>query len=507
MQQRIDNLLRSIDIQSRLDKILQNLGEYRSTSNTVAYDTAWVARLIPYISNGNFDSALHWLRTHQHEDGSWGGEITHYHDRIVSTLAALLALQTAGSGYEDELRIRAGEKYLWSENARIAHDAHDTIGFPVLAIALVKEAEQLGLDVPANLYSSMDKVERKLNLLGPNPDLWRNTSLIFSFEALRIHVPFQIDFDFSEPNGSIAASPSATVAALLSSQNFASASVSYLEDILAKQGDCGLAFVHPFDIFESAWTLNVLQQAGLVAADDPRSKHILDFLWSRWAPDCGLSFSSFFHVPDLDDTAVTFAVLRRAGYPVEADVFQSFEEASHFRCYPGEIDLSLSANIRTLAALQLVNTHPKYEKWVNKIIALLRRSELTGYFWFDKWHISPYYLTCTAVSSLYNVADDLLGHRIKWILKTQRKDGGWGYYQQSTAEETAYCLQTLLLWDRVFERIDPAILKAAIHYLLHHLNDVDYPEQWLAKSVYTPLHLVEATILGAVHSYKQYAGF
>lgn len=505
MQERIHKLLQAVDIQSRVGEILQSLGEHRSTSSTVAYDTAWIARLIPHVNGGTFDSTRDWLRNHQHDDGSWGGEITHYHDRVVSTLAALLALKTAGQD-ADEQRIHAGEAYLWRECARIAHDSHDTIGFPVLAIALVKEAENLGLDVPVNLYSNMDQVERKLNLLGPNPSMWRNTSLIFSYEALRIHVPFQLDFDFSEPNGSVAASPSATVAAMLSSQDFSSASINYLVNNLDGQGDGGSAFVQPFDIFESAWTLNMLRLAGLITPDDSRIKHILDFLWSRWSDEHGVSFSSFFAVPDLDDTAVTFTMLRWAGYEAAVDVFRHYEEKTHFRCYPGELDLSLSANIRALSALQLVSTHPDYEAWSEKIVALLRRSELTGYFWFDKWHISPYYLTCTAIWSLVHIADDLLVNRIKWILKTQRKDGGWGYYERTTAEETAYCIQALLLWDRTAERIDPAVIKAGVAYLLRHLNDVEYPEQWLAKSVYTPKNLVEASILGALHSYKVYAG-
>ena len=110
--------------------------------------------------------------------------------------------------------------------------------------------------------------------------------------------------------------------------------------------------------------------------------------------------------------------------PVSADVFTDFEDKDHFRCYPGESDLSLSVNIRTLRALQMDINHPKYAQWCEKIIAMLRRNSLDGSFWFDKWHISPYYLANTAVCYVQGLADDVLYSRVKWIVRTQRANGG-----------------------------------------------------------------------------------
>src|SRR5262249_50821465 len=156
----------------------------------------------------------------------------------------------------------------------------------------------------------------------------------------------------------------------------------------------------------------------VLAPDHPEAKRILDFLWKRWTPGKGISFSPYFHIPDLDDTAVAFMFLKWGGYPVSADVFADFEEDTYFRCYPGETDQSLSVNIRTLRALQMDKSHPQFEKWSNKIIAMLRRYSLDGNFWFDKWHISPYYLANTAICYVQGLADDVLASRVKWILKT-----------------------------------------------------------------------------------------
>lgn len=63
----------------------------------VAYDTAWVARIKDANGNPMFPQSLQWLLDHQRPDGSWGCEVGYKHDRIISTLAALLALNEYNS--------------------------------------------------------------------------------------------------------------------------------------------------------------------------------------------------------------------------------------------------------------------------------------------------------------------------------------------------------------------------------------------------------------------------
>jgi halimadienyl-diphosphate synthase len=145
-----------------------------------------------------------------------------------------------------------------------------------------------------------------------------------------------------------------------------------------------------------------------------------------------------------------------------------------------------------------------YQGWSRKIIAMLRRYDLNGDFLFDKWHISPYYFTSTAIWTLHGLVDDLLPFLIKWILKTQRPDGGWGYYHESTSEETAYCLQALLFWDQHVERIEPDLIRVAANYLQAHLDDEDYPALWIGKCLYMPCPVVRSAILMALESYRRY---
>jgi hypothetical protein len=135
---------------------------------------------------------------------------------------------------------------------------------------------------------------------------------------------------------------------------------------------------------------------------------------------------------------------------------------------------------------------------------MLRMHDLDHLLWFDKWHISPYYLTGTAICTPVRLIDDLLQRRVDWVLKTQNDDGGWGYFGESTYEETAYCLQALVYWSRNVTPVDPAVLDAGAAFLAPGIDAPAYPRQYIAKSLFTPFHVVRATILGALYSYFVY---
>ena len=75
--------LNDYEIVNAIDELLNALGEGRIDS--VAYDTAWIARLNERFPGQGFGQALDWLRKNQHPDGSWGGTFLHYHDRIICT--------------------------------------------------------------------------------------------------------------------------------------------------------------------------------------------------------------------------------------------------------------------------------------------------------------------------------------------------------------------------------------------------------------------------------------
>lgn len=61
------------------------------------YDTAWVAMVENVNGSGEpqFPTSLEWIAKNQLPDGSWGdGDIFLAHDRIINTLACVVALKS-----------------------------------------------------------------------------------------------------------------------------------------------------------------------------------------------------------------------------------------------------------------------------------------------------------------------------------------------------------------------------------------------------------------------------
>lgn len=464
----------------------------------VAYDTAWVARLAPRYPEYGFDNALEWLRHNQYEDGTWGAPLVQYHDRFISTLAAIVALREAGDGRRDERRVKRGEDALWKYVGQLGKDDSDTVGFPVLSSALSEEATQLGLDVPKASIRYSEKYKAKVDaFLQHSNRNWRSTTLVFSLEGLLSSL--QSNDSVLEDNHSVCISPSATAAYLLKQNSLPA--LGYLQNVMDEAG--AIPALEPIDIFEIAWGLTHIRMTGLIHPDDVHIRRALDLLWNIWSPIHGVSTATHFGTPDVDDTAAVFSILKWGGYPVDPDVFSSYELDNHFCCYHGETNPALSAHVRLLVALKQCEDHPRYEQWINKTVNTLRNMDDNGSFWWDKWHASPYYVNSTAVMALHNVDDDLAATRLKWIKRTQNDDGGWGYYGKSTPEETAYCLEALLFHHEFGSNVDMDMLDTAANYLRLNMTKTPYQPLWIGKSLYTPQIPVKAVILSALYRYHQ----
>lgn len=483
-------------VQVEIQKLLSSLGA--GTVSGVAYDTAWTARLAPHYPNHGFERSLEWLRRHQHPDGSWGAPLVHYHDRFISTLAAIIALRECGNDSRDERRVQHGEKALWRLVGRLGHDDSDTVGFPLLSVALAEEATALGLDVPLPPTRYTAKYRNKIQYLLEQPQRdWRATTLTFSLEGLRYAIR---DGDrVLEDNHSVAVSPSATAAYLLAQAD--DSVLGFMKKVLEIDATGAAPAVGPMDIFEYAWSLSYLKSVGAIEPDYPEVRAALDRLWGVWSSESGVGYSSHYSVPDLDCTVATFTVLQWGGYDVSADVFNRFEKDDHFSTYTNETNPSHSVHVRLLSALRLCEDHPRYPEWIAKVLRLLTNTDANGSFWWDKWHASPYYVNSLAVDVMRGLADDLVASRARWILRTQNDDGGWGYLGASTAEETAYCLQALLLVDRTGDRIESQNLDAAARYLYQQLDCENAP-LYISKTLYTPYKTVRSAILSALFAYE-----
>src|SRR6185436_16147503 len=184
-----------------------------------AYDTAWVARL------GELDEqlsqpALRWLSENQLPDGSWGtGAIFNYYDRVICTLAAMIALSKRGRRAQDRRRIDRGrwalERLIQRTPQGVMSDPHGaTIGFEMIVPTLLAEASTLGIipNYGDDILGKAAAPQRAIKLAKMKGcKINRFTSMAFSAEMLGRDNQSMLDLEhLLEANGSSGHSPSAT---------------------------------------------------------------------------------------------------------------------------------------------------------------------------------------------------------------------------------------------------------------------------------------------------------
>src|ERR1043166_191100 len=89
-----------------ITKLINEIGP--GHMGATAYDTAWAARLGEVDWNLSSHS-LAWLVENQLPDGSWGASAPfYYHDRVICTLAAMIALSYRGRRGQDKAQVDKG---------------------------------------------------------------------------------------------------------------------------------------------------------------------------------------------------------------------------------------------------------------------------------------------------------------------------------------------------------------------------------------------------------------
>jgi hypothetical protein len=254
--------------------------------------------------------------------------------------------------------------------------------------------------------------------------------------------------------------------------------------------------VAPIDVFERAW---VLWNLGLGSAGPNGQSGLWDRhaeqLLRAWRPGEGAGYSIHGSVVEADDTSIVFEVLARMGRAPDLETLLSYEEEDHFRCLAYELDPSMSANIHVLGALRAAGLE-RHHPATAKVIKYLGQKRGVRPFWADKWHASPYYTTGHAIIAAAGYADDLVKEAVEWVQDTQGVDGSWGYYLP-TAEETAYCLQALCIWDRYHGGGDREALRRGAEWLTEHIEGPQ-PALWIGKCLYNPRFVVQAAMLSAL---------
>ncbi len=467
---------------------------------STAYDTAWAARL------GEIDwnlstHALAWLAENQLPDGSWGARAPFYHhDRVICTLAAMIALSYRGRRGHDKVQIENGklalERIVGGATEGLQADPNGaTVGFEMIAPTLAAEAEKLGLikNQGNRILGRLSRQRSKKLAYLQNNMISRHVTMAFSAEMAGTDGKHMLDIEhLQEANGSVGVSPSATAYFATYIKRSDETSLNYLRSVMKVDG--GMPNVAPFDVFEIAWALWNLSLIPDLKRNGKLQPHI-DFLSNAWQPKRGVGFAAGYSVKDSDDTGLVYDTLLRFGCEKDLASVLIYEEKDHFRCFDLEANPSISANIHVLGALVQAGLDQRNSS-VQKLIRFLQKAKGQNPFWVDKWHSSPYYATAHAIIAGRDFAKELTEDSVKWILQTQNKDGSWGTYLP-TAEETAYAIQALWVWNENIAKIPKNALKNGARWLKEHM-DQPYPPLWIGKCLYNPSLVIRSAVISAL---------
>jgi halimadienyl-diphosphate synthase len=489
-------------------------GRAGSGIDGTAYDTAWLAALGDPADRraARFPVALQWLIEHQHADGSWGGAVRYEHDRVLSTLAALTALSARGRRARDRAGIEAGTRYLWRHGHLLRSEPVELVGFELLLPSLVQRAQAAGVAVPPHLDVYREQRAEKLRLIPPELLYSPRTTAVHSLEFLGAEVDAGRLAAAQGANGSIGNSPAAT-AFFLGHHDEAfgprngPAAAAYLEECLRHTGGATAPVLHPCETFELLWAAYHLYLGGVPAAEllTPERRRLL----RQALAGGGVSLSpTTFPIPDADDTAVALLLLHDLGEPVDPSALRSFAlPGGHFASFPHERHPSIGVNLHVLHALLRVPGYPEQETVVGRLVDYALEQQVAGLYWIDKWHISPYYATAHALGVFAELGPSLAsrvapsaGRALEWVRHTQRGDGSWGFYDQATLEETAYCLLALATQPGELSPADRQRCLAGLRYLDRSApaDRTALPPLWVDKCLYVPPLVVQAAVEAAV---------
>jgi halimadienyl-diphosphate synthase len=487
--------------------LVQNLDQRMGPS---PYDTAWTARVRQSgNSHPRWPNTVDWLLTNQHADGSWGGKIHYYHDRIICTVAAAIALRQNADHYDVESAIARAEAFVWRNLHLLPRDPFEMVGFELLIPTLLADARELDLNVP-NHTCGYGKIQTaKLRLIPPQMLYSPRISTIHSLEFLgktgdRDKMCLSLG-----GNGSLGNSPATTAYYLaLNGGCEDEKALRYLEETLARSGY--FIYLYPFRTFELTWVLHTLAFSGRPVTEFA-GPAVWETLLSEIGPN-GIGLDPSFGIADGDITSVTSRLLIQAGYEIDPAILARFEhkETHIFRTYDYERNISVGTNLHALETLELMPNYPNRYQVIEEVILKLLDARVFNIYWIDKWHASPYYATAHVLVGLLRGGSYLLHvcqYTIDWILHNQREDGSWGFYDQSTPEETAYAMITLLYYHQ-YAPLPADIFHRAADYLMrtYPLVDTEHPELWIGKCLYIPYDLVSSTILAALILYEDIFG-
>ncbi|TKY62444.1 Ent-copalyl diphosphate synthase [Spatholobus suberectus] len=353
-----------------------------------AYDTAWVA-LVKNVHGGNspqFPSCLEWIANNQLPDGSWGeGELFEAHDRILNTLACVIALRSWNMQPE---KCEKGMTF-FKENLYKLQDEnaeHMPIGFEVAFPSLLDLAQSLNIEVPHDspiLKDIFAMRDLKLKQI-PKEVLHKvPTTLLHSLEGMP-NLDWKQLLKLQSQNGSFLFSPSSTAYALMQTKD--ENALKYLDKIV-KRFNGGVPNVYPVDLFEHIWVFDRLDRLGISRYFHLEIKDCASYV-SRYWTEKGICWARNSEVQDIDDTAMGFRLLRLHGHQVSPNVFEHFKKNGEFFCFSGQSNQAVTGMFNLYRASQVLFQGEKILEDAKNFSAKFLTEKRAANELLDKWIIS-----------------------------------------------------------------------------------------------------------------------
>ncbi|KAA8550860.1 hypothetical protein F0562_002544 [Nyssa sinensis] len=353
-----------------------------------AYDTAWVALVEDIHGKGTpqFPSSLQWIANNQLHDGSWGdGSIFSAHDRIINTLACVIALKSWNMHPDKRekgmLFIKENICKLGDETAE-----HMPIGFEVAFPSLIEIARKLDIEVPDDSQVLQEiYAKRNLKLTRIPKDIMHivPTTLLHSLEGMP-DLNWEKLLKLQCPDGSFLFSPSSTAFALMQTKD--DNCLRYLNKAVERFNG-GVPNVYPVDLFEHIWAVDRLERLGISRYFQSEIKECIDYVYRYWTEE-GICWARKSRVHDIDDTAMGFRLLRLHGHEVSADVFGHFEKGGEFFCFAGQSTQAVTGMFNLYRASQVLFPGEKILEDAKMFSAKFLREKQANNELFDKWIIT-----------------------------------------------------------------------------------------------------------------------
>nr|QZX44703.1 labda-7,13(E)-dien-15-yl diphosphate synthase 1 [Cistus creticus subsp. creticus] len=348
-----------IPVKDRVDAVKSMLSSIDDGEVTAsAYDAAWLA-LVKDVNGGNgpqFPSCLRWIVENQLPDGSWGdGEIFLAHDRLINTLACVVALKSWNIHPD---KCEKGLNFFKENISKLEKENEQRmpIGFEVAFPSLLEVARRLNMidicyDSP--IFETIN-ARRNLKLTKIPKDILHNetATLLYSLEGMGMAgLDWEKLLKLKCKDGSFFSSPSSTAFALMETKD--ADCLNYLNNMVQKFNG-GVPNTYPLDMFERIWVVDRLQRLGISRYFQKEIKDCVDYVYRHWSSEHGICWAGNIDVYDTDDTAMGFRILRLHGYNVSAEVFNQFEKMGEFFSFPGQANESVTGILNLYRAAQVM---------------------------------------------------------------------------------------------------------------------------------------------------------